>query len=171
LEIGEELAMNLRELLRYEIWSKRKTRKIFAAFGIGFAVWFLGFLVWQVVSGIWLTKGERAAAKVALQRVEIMGNSDPLSHEEWLAQSEEARVAVDAAERAARTKRDERTWEKLVGCSIGLEAAQAKVIEQKLIEQGKLHETAVAQESRQKLADKMDALGRKSCLDLHKELD
>jgi hypothetical protein len=100
--------MNARELLHYELWSKRTTQKILVAFGVTFTALFLGFWGWQEVSRHWLTKGERTAAQIALQQVDEWRNVDAKSHE-FIPAGERTRKALGDAETAARTERDRRT--------------------------------------------------------------
>ncbi|MGO8757829.1 MAG: hypothetical protein ACLQG3_06865 [Terracidiphilus sp.] len=163
--------MKIRELLRYEIWSKRTTRKILAVFGIVVAVLALGFLGWYEAELRWLTKGERAAAKVALQQIDALQNADSLSDEEFEIRRKQTDLAVDATEKAARTIKDERTYLKLTMCFMGAESARIKVVKQRLIQQGKLHETADEWEWFEQGDLRRDTVAHQYCLELHKELE
>jgi hypothetical protein len=100
--------MDVRELLRCEIWSKKTTRRILVTFGVVLVVWLLGFEGWQGVSRHWLAKGERAAAQIALQRIDEWKNVG-LKSPEFIAAGERARKAMGDAEAAARTDRDRAT--------------------------------------------------------------
>jgi hypothetical protein len=163
--------MKIRELLRYEIWSKRTTRKILAAFSVVFVVLVLGFFAFHEIDLYWLTKGERAAAKAALQRVDALQNADSLSDEEFEARRKETESAIDAAERVAKTKKDQFTYFELCLCSMDPELRRMKAIEQRLVEQGKLHGSQDQWEWYQQ--DKIRTIleAHADCLDLHKKLD
>ncbi len=163
--------MNVRKLLRYEIWSKSTTLKILVAFGIIFAVSFLGFWCWDEVSRHWLTKSERVAAKVALQQIDALQNSDSLSNGEFKVRRDKAELAVDSAEKVARTRKDELIYTELIVCGMGSDLAQIKVIEQKMIEQDKFKQSAESWEFEQQSSILTGAMARQSCLALHKELD
>ncbi len=96
--------MDVRGLLRRELWSKETTRKMFAVAPLVVAA----CVVWVVVNEYWLTSGERRIARTALselERLEQAGKQDESSYQAELRRSDEC---VDEAERAAVTSRDRR---------------------------------------------------------------
>ena len=98
--------MNVRELLRYEIWSKRNTRKILIVLGavIGLAV--VGSVGWNEVDMHWLTSGERGAARAALAQIDSLDDASALSVRESGTRKAQAEESVDSAKAVAKTKRD-----------------------------------------------------------------
>jgi hypothetical protein len=59
--------MTLRELLRYEIWSKRTTWKIFVFTAI---VLVLGFALWDGYERYWITRGLRESCRGTLIEID-----------------------------------------------------------------------------------------------------
>jgi hypothetical protein len=163
--------MNIRELLQIELWSKRTSRKILFVFGVVFAASAFGFFTWFEVEVHWLTNGERAAAKVAFQRIDALQHADPMSNEEFKIRSDEVDTAVSAAENAARTKKDESISVELMMCSMGAESVRMKKLKQGWIQQGKMSETAKDRELDDQIQLFTDSLVKQSCSQLHKELD
>jgi hypothetical protein len=163
--------MTLRELLRYEVWSKQTTRRILVGSAILAALLFVGYKIWDEVESHWLTRSERTVAKAALQRIDALQNSGPLSDEEFDNRTKDARLAIDAAERAARTRKDELVYMELAICAMGPVSARMKAIEQRLIEQGKLRETPKEFEWSEQGGIRTDDLAHRNCLYLHKQLD
>jgi hypothetical protein len=105
--------MNVRELLRYEIWSKRTTRKILVWSGT-----FLGFVValltiWILVERHWLTPGERRAGKAALAQVGELENFESMSAQDFDAKSYRAQILINDADKSAWTWRDRAVVESL----------------------------------------------------------
>jgi hypothetical protein len=98
--------MNLRELLRLELWSKETHRKILVGIGIAICLGFLGVFVWNQVEWHWLTPGERVAARTALTEIDSLQDSGTLSEQDWKARSKDAETKVEIAEAAAKTHRD-----------------------------------------------------------------
>jgi hypothetical protein len=106
--------MKIRELLRYELWSKRTTRKLLIGIGIVVAVVAFGLGAWSVVSRIWLTPEERRAAKIALKQVDALQNTGSLSNEEYAKLDKQAGRSVEDALQAALTRRDRAVAMKLL---------------------------------------------------------
>jgi hypothetical protein len=163
--------VTFRELMKYELWSKRTTRKILSVICVIFVVLFLGFFGWRELSMHWLTKDERAVAKIALQRIDALHAAESLSDQEFESRRNEADSAVDSSEKAVMTRKDEIINVELTMCLMGFESARVKMVEQRLIEQGKLRETANEWAGRQQSELLTDTLAHQYCLDLHKELD
>jgi len=101
--------MKVRELLQTEIWSKRTTRRIWKVVGTVLVVALFCF----VVNRFWLTPSERKVARVALNLIDALENSDGLAKEEFDSRSDRAREAVEIAERKAWTARDKTVFELL----------------------------------------------------------
>jgi ABC-type Na+ efflux pump permease subunit len=106
--------MKIRELLQYELWSKRTTRKILVGIGIVVAVVALGLGAWSVVSRVWLTPEERRAARIALKQVDALQSTGSLSNEEYAKLDGQATKSVDDALQAALTRRDRAIARKLL---------------------------------------------------------
>ena len=107
--------MKVRELLRYEIWSKETSRKILGPIGkcLKWVVIVLGSLV--VLIGIiyviefrWLTHGERGAGRAALAQIEELERLIDCNCDQFGAVDQEAKGAVDIAKQKAWTFRDHR---------------------------------------------------------------
>jgi hypothetical protein len=108
--------MNVRELLRYELWSKETSRRILASARklLKRVAVVLGVLV--VLAGVvfaiefyWLTSDERGAGKTALVRIEGLEGLIDCNCDQYAAVGHEARTAVDVAMRRAWTLRDRST--------------------------------------------------------------
>ncbi len=163
--------MEVRELLRYEIWSKKTTQGILLGFGITVCSLLVTLKVWYEVDSHWLTNGEKAAAKAALQRIDMLQNSNSLTFQEYEVRSKASGIAVDAARLAARTSRDERTQMQLENCLVGFMTVREALIEQQLAQTGKLHQSASDRERSASVEHFLIDSGRRSCEELHKELD
>jgi hypothetical protein len=98
--------MKIRELLKYELWSRRTTRQIFVGLGTVIGLIFVGFWVWNKVELHWLTSGERNAARTALADIDSMEDTAPLTDQEWEARKQQVKTKVEATAAAARTYRD-----------------------------------------------------------------
>ncbi|HEU5351713.1 MAG TPA: hypothetical protein VFU55_08955 [Terracidiphilus sp.] len=105
--------MNVRELLRYEIWSKETSRRILrpivkilkpTGIVLGSLV-FLAVVVYAIESG-WLTNGERTAGKVALVQVEKLETLIDCNCDGFAVTDENAKAAVEVARQNAWTLRD-----------------------------------------------------------------
>jgi predicted negative regulator of RcsB-dependent stress response len=127
--------MKFRELLRYEIWSKRTTRKIVIGFVIFAGLLYVGWKTWYEFQLHWLTKGERIAAKLALQKIDALQDEDTLSDEELDFRQHEAVAALEAAGNAARTIKDNLVSMELGDCY--LDPMLLKAAKQRLMQQGK----------------------------------
>jgi hypothetical protein len=105
--------MDLRELLKTEIWSKGTTRKILVWSGT-----FLGFVIavlaiWILVEQFWLTPGERRAGRAALAQIDTMQDFESMSVQGFNAKSWQAEKELDAAQNSAWTSRDKGVSESL----------------------------------------------------------
>ena len=105
--------MNLRELLKHELWSKRTTRKILVWSGT-----FLGFVIavltiWILVEKFWLTPGERRAGKAALAQIDTLQDFESMTGRDFNAKSRQAGKEIDAAQNSAWTWRDKGVAESL----------------------------------------------------------
>jgi hypothetical protein len=105
--------MNVRELLRREIWSKRATRKILVGFGIAFWIVTIGLGALFVVERSWVTPGERRTGRDALMQIEALRNSGSISDEDFDLRDKQVRGRIEVAEKAARTYRDARIADSL----------------------------------------------------------
>src|ERR1700693_230571 len=119
--------MKIREILQIELWSKRTSRKILVGLGVVVAVLALGFFALYEVESHWLTKGERIAAGVALQRIDALQSTDSLSDEEFRIRNDAVTSAVDTAEMTAKTSKDELVAVDLVMCSMKAESARMNI--------------------------------------------
>jgi hypothetical protein len=159
--------MKVRELLRYEIWSKKTTQGIFLGFGIVALSLLVTLGVWYEVDLHWLTKGERGAARLALQRVVELQTVVALD-DEYTVRDDKANAALKAAEEVARTDKDDSIQMNLSICLTGVETAHTEIIEQRLILEGRLHPAANGSDRSGLFLIEM---GKRSCSALHKELD
>ena len=162
--------MNVRQLLRYEIWAKETTQKILLGFGIVVCLLLFCSMVWYEVESHWLTKGERIAARVALQRIDALQATDSLSDEEFKIRNDEVNSAIDAAGLAARTSKDEMVAAELIMCFMGTESARMNMMRQRWIQEGKLHQSANDRVSDYQIELFTDTVAHQSCLKLHREL-
>ena len=106
--------MNLRELLKTELWSKETTRKVLRPAG-----WFLkraaivlGALVILIgvayeIESHWLTSGERKAGRVALAQIEELEKLQTGGNQGFEEVDARAKASVAVAEQKAWTLRDE----------------------------------------------------------------
>lgn len=97
--------MTLRELLQIELWSKG-TRKMLVVFGCAIGIVLVALVSWRVVDRLWITRGERNAAKSALVQLDALQDSGVLSDMDFAARAKQAEGSVNVAEQAARTTRD-----------------------------------------------------------------
>jgi len=98
--------MKIRELLRYEIWSKRTTRRILICVSVLVCLTFVSDWIWTEYELHWLTSGERKVAKAALAEIDSLAAAGSLSDQEWEARTEQAKTKIEATRRSARTYRD-----------------------------------------------------------------
>jgi hypothetical protein len=159
--------MKFRELLRYEIWSKKTTQRIFLGFGIVAFSLLATLGLWYEVDLHWLTKGERDAAKLVLQRVGELQTVVALD-DEYKIRDDQAKAALKAAEEIAQTDKDDSIQMRLDICLGGVETEHTEIIEQRLILEGRLHPMANGSDRSELF---LIEVGKKSCSALHKELD
>ena len=95
--------MNLHELLHYELWSKRTSKKIVA----GLIVVFAGCLIWAAVEQYWVSLGERTAGRAALAQIDGLQNFASMGDQDFDAHSKTIEKQVAAAAAAAWTTRDQ----------------------------------------------------------------
>jgi hypothetical protein len=107
--------MKIRELLRYEIWSKETTREVLRPVSVflKYAGAVLGVLV--VLAGVafaiefsWLTSGERGSGRAALAKVERLEGLIDCSCDQFAKVDNAAKTAIDFAKQKAWTLRDRR---------------------------------------------------------------
>jgi hypothetical protein len=112
--------MNFRELLRYELWSKEKSRKVLrpvARFlkhaAIVSAV--LAALLWGLVEvgSLWLTNGERKAGTAALVQLEELARLQLNASDGFNEGDVKAKALVNIARKDAWTIRDYEVVERL----------------------------------------------------------
>jgi hypothetical protein len=164
--------MKVRELLRYELWSKGTTRKILASFGIVVGLLILGFFVWYEIEIRWLTTGERNAARAALLQVDALESGNPATFEELQIQSERTEDRVKAAETAARTIRDKMVHLQLYWYFSGVDIEQRERFQDRFDQEKHLtHLHQNDEEQRKQIDSLMRELTEKHRLALHKELD
>lgn len=163
--------MNVRKLLQTELWSKETSRKILVGVAIFTGALVVTYGIWYEVETHWSTDRERAAAKVALQRIDALQHADSLSNAEFKIRTDEVETALNAAEIAARTKKDELISIELMMCSMGAESARLKTLKQSWIQQGKIHESTKDREFDDQMQRLTDTVVNQSCSQLHKELN
>src|ERR1700735_4114036 len=98
--------MKVRDLLRYEIWSKRTTRRILIGVVIFIGLIFVSNWIWTEYELHWITSGERKAAKAALAEIDSLAAAGTLSDQEWEARTQQAKARIEATRRSAKTYRD-----------------------------------------------------------------
>src|ERR1700728_1968783 len=98
--------MKLRELLQFEIWSKKTSRKILVWSGtiLGFVIAFLA--IWILIEKYWLTPGERRAGKVALVQIDGLQDFKSMSDQDFNSNFHRAEDEVNAARMSAWTWKD-----------------------------------------------------------------
>jgi hypothetical protein len=164
--------MNVREISQIEIWSKETSRKIFVVFGIVIGLCCVGYGVWYEIEIHWLTRGERDAARVALQQIETLRGANSLSDQEYLDRSKQVQTKLDPADRAAKTYLDQLTQMRLGMCLVGVEDERFRMIVQHSLERRRLPLYSNADRDYDAKADAlMSELARESCSALHKALD
>jgi hypothetical protein len=163
--------VNFRGLLRFEIWSNRTTRKIFAVIGLVIVV----FCTWCAIERYWLTPGERNMARKALTQIDSMQNFDSMSNETFNAEDRQAKSAAEVASQTARTWRDKRIalglWGYLGLTEINQDDRQRRKLLQPLLDQKFPNQAR----SNQASALDMETMGKKARLlvrlELHNALD
>ena len=98
--------MKIRELLRYEIWSKRTSRKILVWSGtfLGFVIAFL--VIWILIEQYWLTPGERRAGREALVEIDRLHDFNSISAQDFNLKYHTAENDIDAVRISAWTWKD-----------------------------------------------------------------
>jgi hypothetical protein len=105
--------MTIRELLQYELWSKRTTRKILVKTGI--FLWVaIGFLtIWILIEKFMLTPGERRTGREALVQIDGLQDFNSMSVQDFNLKFHQAENVVNAARMSAWTWRDKGVSEAL----------------------------------------------------------
>ena len=98
--------MNLRELLRTELWSKRTTRKILVRSGLVLGVVVVVLAIWLSAEWYWLTPGERKSSKAAIAQIDSMQAFESMSQPQFDSMAKQAEEKVEVAKHAAWTIRD-----------------------------------------------------------------
>jgi hypothetical protein len=162
--------MKVRELLRYEIWSKDTTQGILLAFGIIACSLIATSMAWYEFETHWLSKGERDAARLVLQRVNELQNVVALD-QEYKVGEDRANAALKAAKEAAKTKKDESIQMNLLVCVTGVEILHGEILEQRLNLDGRPAPMRERIEAVERSGLSLIEAGKRSCSALHKELD
>ncbi len=161
--------MKVRNVLQIEVWSKKTTQNILLGFGIVICSLLVTLMGWYEIDSHWLTKGERDAAKLTLQRTDELQTVVALD-QEYKFQDDRANAALKTAAAVGRTDKDGSIQMKLSTCLAGVETAHFEILEQRLILEGKLH--PMGNESNgDRSALFLIEIGKRSCSELHKELD
>jgi hypothetical protein len=112
--------MKIRELLRYEIWSKETSREILSSVWKFLKLSAIAWVVSGVLAGIvfvveayCLTGGERRAGRAALGKIEEVEKLVDCDCELFATAYGQANIAVEEAGRKAWTLRDHQTEEEL----------------------------------------------------------
>jgi len=154
--------MNIRELLKIEVWSKRTTRKVVVVAIVVIGAARLGLYGWQYLDRNWLTPGERSAASEALARIDKLREPRSLDENQFSEEKRKAKSQIDCAERKAWTIRDQ-------GVAFELKMYLMKIVsDRQLATQNSPNQVAM-RETVQKLAPELmsEELGPS----LHQELD
>jgi hypothetical protein len=159
--------MNFRQLLQYELWSKRTTRKILVGIGIVVA----GLAVWVLAEFYWVSPGERRVGKEALAQIDVLQTLDRASDEEFDAGDKRAEENVDTAQQAVVTVRDKRVANALDAYRTEIETERPSVKRRRLMKQRQVLET----ESEHDSDEELDSLSKEATQFirsvLHKALD
>jgi hypothetical protein len=94
--------MRFRELLQYELWSKKTSRKILIGLGIVIVV----FVVWAAIEQYWISPGERKVAKIALLKIDDLQDFATISGQDFDVRARTAGEQIASAQRTAWTMRD-----------------------------------------------------------------
>ena len=101
--------MEVRKVLQTEVWSKTTSRKIWTLFRkilSGIEIFIIVLIVWFGINRMWLTSPERRAGIAALEKIDALQRFSVMSQEQYGQEHTQAKLSVDAAERAAWTSRD-----------------------------------------------------------------
>jgi hypothetical protein len=163
--------MKVRKLLRYEIWSKETSRKILVGIGIIF-VSLIGVLYGGYEIDLhWLTRAERSAAKIALVQIDGLEDSGPMTLEEFETRSKQVEASVSAADRAARTLKDQLVEMQLGLYLMSVEGERDDALSRQLIQQRHLTFGRPETPDEARMKSMMRELKEQHRAALHKELD
>jgi hypothetical protein len=159
--------MKIRELLQYEIWSKRTTRRILVGIGIVVAGYFAG----AAINEHWISPGEHSAGREALVQIETLRKIDPEKDKDFELGVQRAKQRIETAKNAAWTARDTFLTLDLSGYLLMTEIdRKTPGIREKLLQR-----RASSSDSRWTLLDKLESTATVSeaqlSARLHKELD
>jgi hypothetical protein len=164
--------MNVREVLKTELWSKETTRKILVGIGAVVGLVFVGCITWYLVDMLWLTPGEREAARAALTEIDALRNASLLSDQEFKGRLDQANAKVKLAGEAAVTYRDNVTQMDLESCITGVDSDYSDRLMQRASEQGRLSKRWNRdREARERIESQLRYFARMNCLEIHKVLD
>jgi len=130
--------MNFREFFRYEIGHKRTTRKIVVALGFALGIVAVGLMSWTAIDRLWISPGERNAARKALFQLDALQNQGVLSDIDFVARAKQIEGRVDAAEKAAWTTKDRSIVAKLMKYQSVISESQALPRKQIMAQQREL---------------------------------
>ncbi len=112
--------MSVREILQYELWSKKTSRRILLGGLVVALMVMTGLKAWQIYEFNWLSDGERKAARVALARIDELRTDNPSNYDDLKAMNDFADSAIAAADAKAVTERDAITSMQLRNCEFML---------------------------------------------------
>ena len=127
--------MKIRELLRYEIWSKRTSRKLLVGSAVLFVSLAVGFFAWYEIEIHWLTHAERNAVRGALIQIDSLESSDTMTWQGYEARSKQVEASVSAAKDAAITLRDNYVQMRLTLYMMGVESEKTDAIVKRTVEE------------------------------------
>jgi hypothetical protein len=130
--------MDVRKLLRTEIWSKRASRWIL----LGFCILLVGLFAWAELENDWLTPSERKAARTALVEMDSLQNSGGLTDQQYEEEEKRVEEKVQVAKKASWTFRDE-----LIADGLG-NTLKMNLLERKQKSDERLKELAAQDEGR-----------------------
>jgi hypothetical protein len=99
--------MNVRELLRYEIWNKRTTLIILLGLGSAPLLALVGFFGWHEIDVSLLTTGERDSARAAFVQIDEFDQVGKESFSEYVGRVKGIEAKLQVADKATRTSKDE----------------------------------------------------------------
>jgi hypothetical protein len=95
--------MNVRELLRYELWSRRTTWKILIVSTVVLA---LGYGIWQAYDRYWITSGVREPGRKALAQIDELQTLTASCDASFDAKAQWVDREIKAGDQKAHTFRD-----------------------------------------------------------------
>jgi hypothetical protein len=153
------------------MWNEAASRKPISALITAVVIATICWSTWQLYQRLWLSKGERDAARVALREIEKPRPTDPENYEALVASGRSALRAISAAESAAVTRRDRATVIQLYDCEGFVTNAQARMMLSKMSMQDPTPEQLNSMRSlADSISDREDQ-SRGSCEALHRILD